>query len=90
MQPVHAAYAHTSCKPQLMKRWRWTGKFLALVLRGCATLPGAAKDAEDGRQVEYVLAGQGLPVAAPATRVRLDLAAGWRWCGQGVQESPFL
>lgn len=45
-----------------MKRWHWAGMLLALVLSGCATVPGTTTDTVGGRQVEFVLAGQGAPV----------------------------
>lgn len=44
------------------KRWHWVSLWLVVVLSGCATVPGAATATVDGRQVEYVLAGQGEPV----------------------------
>ena len=44
------------------KRWHWVSLWLVVVLSGCATVPGAATATVDGRQVEYVLAGQGGPV----------------------------
>lgn len=46
----------------MMKRWHWAGLLLAWVLSGCATVPGATTATVDGRQVEYVQAGQGGPV----------------------------
>lgn len=44
------------------KRWHWVSLWLVVVLSGCATVPGAVTATVDGRQVEYVLAGQGEPV----------------------------
>ena len=46
----------------MTKRWHWGSLWLVVVLSGCATVPGASTAAVDGRQVEYVLAGQGEPV----------------------------
>ena len=45
-----------------MKNGILPGLALSLLLGGCNSLPGAATDTAGGRQVEYVVSGQGSPV----------------------------
>lgn len=45
-----------------MKRNALFGLLLSLLLVGCTSMPGTTTQSVDGRQVEYILAGQGTPV----------------------------